>query len=237
MVKNTAKKAQIEARQFQVSELFLKGHRHATDIARCLGGKWTSMTIGRDLAVCRRRWRESVAPNMAEILNEELRKIDRLEEEAWAAWERSCADRRKTRAAKKTEGGKRVNGNVEVVGGKETTTKEVATEETVGDPRFMEQIRWCISERCKLLGVTAPQQIEHTVRTRFPDVAGVDRIEDQESRVDQLLVALRTRTGARRVDRLPGGVGTGDGGIVLPALGAVSQAVAEATDVPGPGLP
>ena len=40
----------------------------------------------------------------------------------------------------------------------------VVTENSVGDPRWLERIAWCISQRCKILGLDAPTKIDLTVR-------------------------------------------------------------------------
>lgn len=99
--------------------------------------------IKYDLKVIQERWRNDTTINLDEAKQRELSRIDELERTYWQAWERSLDERTKTRTEKYSgEDGK----------GKASIEKETL----LGLPAYLTGIQWCISERCKILGLYAP---------------------------------------------------------------------------------
>ena len=127
-----------------MADLYLQGWLQS-EIAEELG--LSKATVCRDLQVLQREWLQSALVDFNEAKAQELAKVDRLEREYWAAWERSCEDAERER----------------IEGNKDTPTKRVLTrEEQSGDPRFLAGVQWCIERRCKIIGIDAPQRTEIT---------------------------------------------------------------------------
>lgn len=140
-----------EQRRARVAELYVRGYRQS-EIARELGV--SQPTIHRDIKAVRAEWLTSSVRDFNEAKEEELKKLDALEQEAWDAWRRSQTERTRT-VTEKTEGDS--SGRI-----KAQQTKETG----YGDPRFLTVVQSCIDKRCKILGVEAPTRIdaktEHT---------------------------------------------------------------------------
>lgn len=130
----------IAERRHQVSELYLQGWSQ-TSIASHL--HVTQSTVSGDIRAIQNQWRISGIRNFDLIREIELRKLDRLEREAWAAWERS----------QKPSQSAVVTGD----GSGPQTRKSVRNQ--VGDPRFLDQVSRCIAQRRTLLGLDAPLQV------------------------------------------------------------------------------
>jgi hypothetical protein len=131
----------ILQRRQQVAELYIQGW---TQVAIAAKLAISQTTICHDLAKLRAEWRASAQRDFDLLRAEELQKIDRLEREAWAAWERS---QKPSQIAV-------VSGEA----GSQKTRRSVRNQH--GDPRFLEQINKCIASRRALLGLDAPTRIE-----------------------------------------------------------------------------
>jgi hypothetical protein len=136
-------KAALTRRREQVADLYVQGWRQVA-IARHLGV--SQPTISQDLRAIQRQWRESAIRDFDVLRERELQKLDRLEREAWDAWERS----------KKPAQSAVIN----ISGDSQRTQKRV--EEQIGDPRYLEQVQKCIAARRALLGLDAPTKISPT---------------------------------------------------------------------------
>ena len=77
---------QREQRLSDVARLYLQG-KTQTAIGKALGV--TQQQICYDLKIVRKRWLDSSIRNFDEARAQELAKIDRVEAEFWAAWNRS----------------------------------------------------------------------------------------------------------------------------------------------------
>jgi len=136
-------KSIITERRKRVAEMYLAG-KWQSEIGKELNV--TQQCVSQDLAVLRRLWLQSAAVNIDKIKSRELAKIDRLEDEAWIAWARSLKAKTK---------------HIEKTGNKESSTTD-QTEESFGDPRFMQTIQWCIAKRCEIFGLNAPFKLDTT---------------------------------------------------------------------------
>jgi hypothetical protein len=95
-----------------------------------------------DLKAVRQQWRQDMVQMFDHAKEEQLKRIDRIEEEAWRAWDRSCRTFR-------TKPRLRLDSNeVEVVNTQ------------AGDPRFLDLARKCCEDRRKLLGLDEPEKID-----------------------------------------------------------------------------
>src|SRR5262245_53581405 len=76
-------------RRKRVAALYIQGQSQAR-IAEQVGV--AQGTISYDLQAIRKEWLASSVRDFDEAKSQELAKLDHLEAEAWAGWERSCAD-------------------------------------------------------------------------------------------------------------------------------------------------
>ena len=104
----------------------------------------------------RKHWRESRIRDFDAHLEEELAKIDHLERTAWEEYERSRGDseRKRVRRRGKAHAGQPPSlDDVEMV---------QITEGRLGDPRYLQQVAWCINKRCELLSLDPAKRVHVT---------------------------------------------------------------------------
>lgn len=102
----------------------------------------------------------TLSPEAARTLLEELQRLDRLELEYRAAWERSKAqhERRLLRAE---------------AGGLELSM--VIQDDACGDPRYLQGVERCIRQRCELLGLYDEGERQRRTTTARPSITA-DRL-------------------------------------------------------------
>jgi hypothetical protein len=138
---------QIRRDRAEVARLYLQRWTQA-EIGAKLG--LSRQQVGYDLGAVRLEWLESSVMDFNARKAEELARIDRLERECWDAWEASKKGKETTTSEQTTGGrGERVKAAIRKV-------------EQTGDPRFLAGVERCIDQRCKLLGLNAPQKIAPT---------------------------------------------------------------------------
>lgn len=134
---------QIEQRRQSVASLFLRGWTQSA-IAHEL--KVSQPTISGDLKAIRREWRDSRIRDFDEAVVVELKKLEVVEREAWAAWERSRQPLETSR----------------IVQGETGKHLEKTVQQQVGNPRFLDQVQKSIAGRRSLLGLDAPVRVAPT---------------------------------------------------------------------------
>jgi len=143
-----------------VADLFLQG--------------WNQDAIGRELSISQpqvaadlkkinQAWRESAIRDFDAARDQELARLQRLEREAWAAWERS----------KQPSQSATVNGEA----GAQTARRTVKHQ--YGDPRFLDIALRCSEARRQLLGLDAPTKIAPTTPDGRPLTVEERRIHIQ----------------------------------------------------------
>ena len=130
-----ARKLAMAERRRQVADLYVKGWTQR-EIAVSVGV--TQPTISADLSAIQAEWREARVRDFDAAREMELQKLDRIEREAWSAWESS----------KKPAQSAVVTGP-----GDQPSRKSIKNQN--GDPRFLEQVHKCIAQRRALLGLDA----------------------------------------------------------------------------------
>lgn len=135
----------------QISALYLKGWRQV-DIAEEIGV--TQQQIAYDLKEIHARWRESSVRNLDEAKAMELARLDELEREYWAAWERSKGEKTKARQF----------GKMDADGQRQIERAVMEKEQLIGNPAFLAGVEKCIDMRCKLLGIYAPTRLDAWMR-------------------------------------------------------------------------
>lgn len=136
----------------RITDMYLQGKTQA-EIGETLG--LSQPQISYDLTEIRSRWRTDTTINLDEAKQKELARIDTLERTYWEAWERTLEEKTKTR----TEQSKTGEGS----NAKAATAKATIEKETLlGNPAYLAGVQWCISERCKILGIYAPAKVAPT---------------------------------------------------------------------------
>jgi hypothetical protein len=176
-------------RRRQVADMYLKGSTQA-DIAQQLGV--SQMTVSRDLALLEAEWRKASLIEFDRSRVRELQKLELIEREAWGAWQRSQSP---ASAAVITDG-------------KTGQHSRKSLKHQYGDPRFLDQVNKCITQRCILLGLQPAAPLEGNSDDSVS-------LEVRRERVVALLAELgeRERTGQPRErpgGDEPGGAGASD---------------------------
>lgn len=157
-------------RRKTIASLYLRGCTQAEigfhpEFVKANDGKTvTQAIISKELNILRNQWLESSLRDFDEAKARELARIDYLEEVAWKEWDRSrektVIDVRKVEEAprktvnnprgsgRKTDKEKDEEYRMMVV--RQVNEKKVI--ERLGDPRFLDQVKWCIEQRLKILG-------------------------------------------------------------------------------------
>jgi hypothetical protein len=173
-----SKNVAINKRREQVADLYLQG-KTQMEISEVVGVG--QPTVSSDLKRIQAQWRESSVRDFDLARELELRKIDRIEREAWAAWERS---KKPSQSATTSDDPNQ-----------RRTRRQVKNQN--GDPRFLEQVNKCIASRRALLGLDAP------IRTEI-ETDGFSMVE-RHDRIVTVLTAIRDRQGTQVL-----GAGLGD---------------------------
>ncbi len=147
--------SQEAADRRNIARLYLKG-RLQSEIAEELGV--SQPTVSRDIKALIEEWKIERVYDINEAKARELAKIDNLELEYWEAWERS-----KQNAEVKTKKATRLGRTLtekEIKDGIQPLDRQEIQERSegqVGERAFLAGVEWCISMRCKILGVEAPK--------------------------------------------------------------------------------
>lgn len=96
------------------------------------------------------QWKKENMMLIDEYIELEVRKLDKMEVELWAAWERSKSGKRKSEIV----GGSINNGNVS---GGQLSKRTLETGD--GDPRYLDMILKLFDRKAKLLGYNAPLNV------------------------------------------------------------------------------
>jgi hypothetical protein len=159
-------------RREHVADLYLKGWTQVAIAAEC-GVAQSRISV--DLAKIREAWLNSAIRDFNVLRERELQRIDRVEREAWAAWERS---QQPVQSA--------------VVTGEDITKRtKKSVHQKYGDPRFLDVVHRCIAQRRAMLGldlviVPAPPA---------PPITPVEELEKQRAETHERLRELGIRLG------------------------------------------
>src|SRR6478752_3891138 len=129
---------QLAARRREVANLAHKGWTQAV-IASHL--KIPQGTVSRDLAAMREFWRDFPVYDFEKVRFEQLQKIDLIEAEAWAAWQRSQQKRH----------------YAAITRGKTGEQTRTSLQDQNGDPRYLREVARCVTQRYEMIGVQPPE--------------------------------------------------------------------------------
>lgn len=100
----------------------------------------TRAMVDKDLHLARKAWRQQADDSCEELIAEQLQRIDLIETEAWAAWERSKENAETT--IRDIENGVKTKAKVRKV-----------SSDQYGDARFLAIALKCVDKRCRILGI------------------------------------------------------------------------------------
>lgn len=168
MAKTPRRELALAHRREQVVDLYLQGWTQGA-IAKQLGV--AQATISSDLKAIRQLWQDSAVRDFDVCREIEIQKLNRIEREAWAAWERS---QKPAQSARFDEGG---------LGGRSQKT----VRNQYGDPRFLEIALRCNASRRALLGLDVqPAIVQNNLTIQLSS-------EERERHIAALLGELGTR--------------------------------------------
>lgn len=143
-------KQQIIEDHSKIAQLFVQAYslrEIAAELSKVRSYTLSHQQICKDIKTVVAQWKTDTSAFIDERMESDLMKLERIENEAWQAWERSKGIKR-TRT--KTKVG-------------EVVTKTIKDENLIGDPKFLEVIRQVLQDRANLLGYMAPKKIDTTV--------------------------------------------------------------------------
>lgn len=135
----------IELRRIAVADRYLKGmsiKQIAADLSL------NDRLICSEIEAIRSEWKAARVGFVDQAVLEQLEKIDQLEREAWAAYERSCRPAKSTTITEDDDG---------------NTVTKIERRESAGDPRFLALVDKQVEQRRKLLGLDAPVKTESNI--------------------------------------------------------------------------
>lgn len=151
-----------------ITSLYLKGNSYrviANKIKEELGQTISFVMVGNYVNKMLEEWKQQRVSKIDDMKTIELSRIANLENTYWQGWERSLAGSKRTSDKQKAKPRRTrdVNGVLTETMSVEQAEKSSYTEETFGDPRFLDGIKWCIQMRCKILGVEAPIEFKGNI--------------------------------------------------------------------------
>jgi hypothetical protein len=175
MPRGNGYRAQVdtEAIYTRVSELNLTGKTQRqiaaiiTEEFRQPGEKeYTQQAVCFVIKRIRKEWRKARIDKFEQKLDRELARIDQIHYEAWAAWQRSIGEVKKTVKEKKAGSGA------------DSARITETTEVQAGDPRFLQIMQECIKKRSELLALNPSQKMELTgpvtITVKYEDMKQAD---------------------------------------------------------------
>lgn len=161
-----------------ITELFCKGRSFreiAAEVNQLHGRNITHQTVFNEVKQMLRSWKKDREKLIDYHKTIELEKINRLEKTYWDAWEKSVQGHKRSEVKKHGS-----PSNVDKV------EKRDFEETTIGDPRFLDGVQWCIEQRCKILGINAPTKhdFQGDLFLELMKVASSDQDQDQDDELE-----------------------------------------------------
>lgn len=161
-------KRTVEQQEYDLAfetDLFLKGCgyreiaiRLNQDIKnRGLEYSISHVAVFNDMKKAMIQWKKERFDNIDAYINQELKKLDRMEFEVWNAWIKSCNGRERTKS-RNSKKARKVDADVETLD--HYGYDESMTETSAGNPRFMDVLLNIQQRRAKLLGYDAPIKVD-----------------------------------------------------------------------------
>jgi hypothetical protein len=184
----------------EIAKRYLKGESQAA-IALTLG--CSQKSVSNDLKLIRAAWKKEAADYFSAYVEQELAKLDLVEQHYWIGWERSLQPVGK----QTTVTGPSLEDDRYAAGAKAklllsksgaklppnpiSTTITVQTNENMGNPVWLQGVQWCIDRRLKLMGADAPIKIAPTnpEGTKEYTAGGITDSERRKKLIDLIVTA------------------------------------------------
>ena len=166
-------KLQIEEDRKNIAELFIQSYslqQIADEITKNRDYELSTSQICRDIKFVVNQWKTDTSAFIDERMESDLMKLEKIENEAWQAWDRSK--------------GKRTTKTQSQTG--EEITKTIKEENLIGDPKFLDVIRQVLQDRANLLGYMAPKKVDTSVSISLTNKIaemGADAIQNEVKRL------------------------------------------------------
>lgn len=168
MAVTRARKTEIQQRRKQIAELYVQGWTQMAIAEKLNIGQ---PTVSLDLQKLQKEWRESRIRDFDTVRELEIQKLDRLEREAWLAWERS----------------QKPSQSAEFKDDATNTPSKKKVKNQNGDPRFLVVVHQCIASRRALLGLDALPALPKEDANAATDSA------ERADRIISLVTSIRDR--------------------------------------------
>ncbi|MFA5262198.1 MAG: hypothetical protein WC378_00120 [Opitutaceae bacterium] len=140
--KKTPDQLRKESRRLKVAEYMMRGISNQSELASLVG--WSVPTICKDMKAIRQQWRVDMVAAFEYAKEEQIKKLEAVERQAWRGWTRS--QRPSTKIVRRMS--------------KDGVEVSETTEGREGNPRFLEIVEKCIESRRKLMGLDEPERID-----------------------------------------------------------------------------
>jgi len=155
---------EIMRRRSKIAALMAQGATNQFTIMAQLGMEPTQQrTVARDMVIIRRWWRMRIAKKYDNHVALMVARLDRVLDEAWAAWERSKQPRESSRSRTSRRGQ-----------AMESTAAELKKEQRDGNAKFMELIIRTIDKLCELLDLFPAKRVLHGDAETTPAKPGTE---------------------------------------------------------------
>lgn len=159
--RNKRTRAQILADRMLIAEKLLAGNG-VTEITEIINSirpyNLSRGQISYDVKAVEREWVQHYLKDVNTMKAKELARIDRIEREAWLAWEKSKQALSVTEK-EQVENEQSDKSDSVYQKHRKVRAKKVETERDA-DEKFMNIVQWCVEQRCKILGINAPQRYD-----------------------------------------------------------------------------
>lgn len=161
---------QIENDMVFESELFLKGYSYREIAQRLnehnkkfgLDYQMSHAGVFKDMQRAMVQWKKERFDNIDEYIQQDLKKLDRMEQTAWEAWEKSCTGKERVKSRDSKKPNKK---DAEVNDPDYYGYTETSNETSSGNPRFLDILLNIQQRRAKLLGYDAPVKVDVSGKT------------------------------------------------------------------------
>lgn len=174
ILKKRRSKDQREVDIAQIAPLYIQGKNYR-EIAEILG--LSIKQVAMDITSIKEDWRKTYIEDFNEYRKRELLKVDLIEAEAWAAWEKS--KRGRTSRVKAAE-------DSQQFGSRRSATEEHS--ESHGDVQYLQIVHTCVNTRARLLGMYGAAPINN------PEAESVESDANKFSR-DEVLNLIENIAG------------------------------------------
>lgn len=153
-----------------IADLLMRGDYSYREMREIVMAKldmktYSLRTVKLDVDAVRKEWKDNRLQDMDIAMGESLRRLARVERNAWNSWELSTKeyDKKKT----KQKGIPKQQGSSQQEVGAVITEIEQSKESVraIGDPRFLDIVMKVNAERNKLLGIYAPEKKDLKLNT------------------------------------------------------------------------